>query len=125
MPRADRRFTGEDLKRLYCKNLTPKERYFFDILDCDWSDKSVQEKARDIFKALKESGLLDDALEYLPNGNYIKKALQVVYFLLDEGALGEIDFIPALDWKETLDELFNINERYQELEGKYELLLLK
>ena len=45
--------------------------------------------------------------------------------MLDEGALGEIDFIPALDWKETLDDLFNVKERYQELEGKYELLLLK
>ena len=122
MPRADRRFTGEDLKRLYCKNLTPKERYFFDILECDWSDKSAQEKVRDIFKALKESGLLDDALEYLPNGNYIKKALQVVYFLLDEGALEELDWIPALDWKETLDDLFDINERYREFEEAQKLL---
>ena len=122
MPRADRRFTGEDLKRLYCKNLTPKERYFFDILECNWSDKSAQEKVRDIFKALKESGLLDDALEYLPNGNYIKKALQVVYFLLDEGALEELDWIPALDWKETLDDLFDINERYREFEEAQKLL---
>ena len=122
MPRADRRFTGEDLKRLYCKNLTPKERYFFDILECDWSDKSAQEKVRDIFKALKESGLLDDALEYLPNGNYIKKAMQVVYFLLEEGALEELDWIPALDWKETLDDLFDINERYREFEEAQKLL---
>lgn len=123
MPRTDRRFTGEDLKRLYCKNLTPKERYFFDILECDWSDKSAQEKVRDIFKALKDSGLLDDALEYLPNGNYIKKALQVVYFLFDEGALGELDWIPALDWKDVLDDLFNVKERYEELDSKYQLLL--
>ena len=122
MPRADRRFTGEDLKRLYCKNLTPKERYFFDILECDWSDKSAQEKVRDIFKALKDSGLLDDALEYLPNGNYIKKAMQVVYFLLEEGALEELDWIPALDWKETLDDLFDINERYREFEEAQKLL---
>ena len=122
MPRADRRFTGEDLKRLYCKNLTPKERYFFDILECNWSDKSAQEKVRDIFKALKDSGLLDDALDYLPNGNYIKKALQVVYFLLDDGALEELDWIPALDWKETLDDLFDINERYREFEEAQKLL---
>lgn len=111
------------MKRLYCKNLTPKERYFFDILECDWSDKSAQEKVRDIFKALKDSGLLDDALDYLPNGNYIKKALQVVYFLLDEGALGELDWIPALDWKDVLDDLFNVKERYEELDSKYQLLL--
>ena len=123
MARTDRRFTGEDLKRLYCKNLTPRERHFFDILDCDWSDKSASEKVRDIFEALKDSGLLDDALDYIPNGNYIKKALQVVYFLLDDGVLGEIDWVPTMEWKEILDDLFNVKERYEELDTKYQLLL--
>ena len=47
----------------------------------------------------------------------------MVYFLLDEGGLGELDWIPALDWKDVLDDLFNVKERYEELDSKYQLLL--
>lgn len=32
MPRKDRRFTGEDIRRLYCRNLTPEGRKLVDAM---------------------------------------------------------------------------------------------
>lgn len=123
MPRKDRRFKGTDLRRLYCKNLTPDQRYFFDITDCDWSDYSTEEKVKKVLEALEESGLLDEVVDLLPYGQYIRKALAVAQFLLGEGDIVDVDWFPGLDWSNLLDDLFNVQERYDQLEIKYQELL--
>lgn len=119
MPRKDRRFTGQDLKRLYCKNLTPEQRHFFDILDCDWSDYSRLEKFEEVMDFLDDSGLLEDAMRMLPYGNYVEKAFRVAQFLLKGGDLTQIDYVPTMDYERlsTLGEsvdLFIKGYQYQE-----------
>lgn len=122
MPRKDRRFTGSDLRRLYCKNLEYGQRYIFDISECDWSDLSAEEKIRKIVETIDDTGLMD-AIDLLPGGPYIRRALAVVQFLLDHGNISEVDWFPGLDWSKLLDDLFNVQERYDELEIKYQVLL--
>jgi hypothetical protein len=108
---------------LYCKNLRPDQRYIFDISECDWSDLSAEEKIKKIVEALEDSGLMDEIVELLPGGNYIRRALAVVQFLLGQGDIREVDWFPGMDWSTLLDDLFNVQERYDQLEIKYQELL--
>lgn len=124
MPRRDRRFTGEDVKRLYCKNLTPQQRHYFDLLDCDWSDYSAEEKVKQFLEELKDSGLLDELVDLIPGGVYVRKLLLTANALLEFGELKGIDLIPTIEWKSTLDELFNIKREYKELDIINDALLL-
>lgn len=101
MPRKDRRFKGQDLRRLYCRNLTPLQRRFFDITECDWEDLDAVEQTQKILEFLEESGLLEEAILLLPYGHYVVKVLNVAQFLLGGGALSEVDWIPGLDHVET------------------------
>lgn len=96
MPRRDRRFTGEDIRRLYCKNLTPLQRHFFDITDCDWDDYDPVEKTTKFLEALFDSGLMDEVELYLPGtGKRIKQFAGLALFLLKGGDLTEIDYVPV------------------------------
>jgi hypothetical protein len=99
MPRKDRRFTGEDIRRIYCNNLTPIQRHLFDITDCNWSQYSTEEQVKKVFKALFDSGLLDDFIRLVPGGNYIGLALDVIRNILELGAGGVnmIDLVPVFD----------------------------
>lgn len=91
MPRKDPRFTGDDLKRLYCKNLSPSERKIFDVLTCDWDDYSFEEKAEKIFDSLLDAA--GDVVQYLPYGHYISLALDGIQLLLD-GDVGDTIWLP-------------------------------
>lgn len=45
MPRKDRRFTGSDVRRFYCRNLTVPQQEIFEYLyslGCDRDDKPVE-----------------------------------------------------------------------------------
>lgn len=95
MPRKDRRFTGADIRRLYCKNLTPVQRYYFDITTCDWDDYDPTEKLIKFLEALFESGLMEEIEIYLPNGSRIKQFIGLALFLLKGGDLAAIDYVPV------------------------------
>lgn len=94
MPRKDRRFKGEDLRRLYCKNLTPTQRRLFDITVCDWDDYSPLEKVVEIMDALVETGLLDQIAAYVPRGQYVKQAVEMARLILGGADLAQIDYVP-------------------------------
>lgn len=116
MPRKDRRFTGDDVKRFYCKNLTPYQRHIFDILDCDWSDYSRAEQTEKLFKALLDSDLLRDLVNYLPGGNYIQLALNVIQYIIEGGVPEQIELFPVFDLEDTLDKIRADREKREELE---------
>lgn len=105
MPRKDRRFTGDDVKRFYCKNLTPYQRHLFDIMDCDWSDYTTAEQIEIIVKTVFNSDMLRDIVHYLPGGNYLSLALNVVEYLIEGGAPEQIELFPVQDLEETLELL--------------------
>lgn len=106
MPRKDRRFTGADLRRLYCKNLTAPQRYFFDITTCDWDDYDPVEKTIKFLEALFESGLMDEIAMYLPEGTRIKQFVGLALFLMKGGDLTAIDYVPV-NFLDQLGGLFD------------------
>lgn len=106
MPRRDRRFTGEDIRRIYCKNLTPQQRRFFDITTCDWDDYSVPEKVTQLLEALFDTGMMDEIEILIPNGGLIKQAAGIALFLLKGGDLREIDYVPV-NFLDQLGHLFD------------------
>lgn len=131
MPRKDRRFSGEDLRRLYCKNLTPTQRRLFDITVCDWSDYDIQEKTKQIFDALFETGLIDEVASLLPRGQLLKDAFALANLVISGGDLSQIDYVPTNVWgqieglfQEGIDaiEALGGSEPYQNL---IESLLLR
>lgn len=81
MPRKDRRFTGDDLRRLYCKNLSPVQRRLFDLTSCDFADLDEQEIALKLVSILL-SPPLSDAIELLPGGGWGIKGLEAVQLIL-------------------------------------------
>jgi hypothetical protein len=115
--RKDRRFTGEDVRRIYCKNLGATQRRLFDITTCDWSDYDSIEKFRIIFKALRDSGLLDDLIYLMPCGNYLRLAFDVIANLIESDSavpLG-IDWFPVVDIEKLIEQAKK--ERDAELES--------
>jgi len=101
MPRRDRRFTGDDLRRLYCKNLSPLQRRFFDITSCDWADLNAVEQTQEVFQFLEDSGLIHELLDRVPYGYYIEKAIRMSQYLLGGGDISEIAWIPTMDYTEV------------------------
>jgi hypothetical protein len=104
MPRKDRRFTGEDVRRIYCNNLTPLQRYFFDITDCNWSQYSTHEQLKKVFQSLFDSDLLEDIVGLLPGGNYINLAMDVIINILEGQGITLLDLIPVWDLESMLGE---------------------
>jgi hypothetical protein len=80
MPRKNRRFTGEDVKRFYCRNLSPQQRTIFDGLTCDWEDMTEEERLEMILNWAQE--VLDQILSAIPYGRNIAKALMIALHLL-------------------------------------------
>lgn len=91
MPRKDRRFTGDDLKRIYCKNLDARQRKLFDIIDCDWSDYELEEQAEKVFDTILE--IADTVVDLLPYGNYVSLAIDGIRLLLS-GDIDKIELLP-------------------------------
>ena len=79
MPRKDRRFTGEDLVRLYCRNLAPDQRAVVDAIGlyCPNKEQGREERMIALLTALTTPPLAD-AIALLPGGNYIGKALEII-----------------------------------------------
>lgn len=96
MARSDRRFTGEDLRRLYCKNLTPVQRAVFDSTTCDWDDYSTAEQVKAVLDFLANSDVVEDLLDLLPYGGLVKLALDSIAALLDDTA-PHLAFLPVTD----------------------------
>lgn len=92
MARKNRAFTGDDLKRLYCKNISPNQRAIFDVLECDWEDLSDFEQLRKIWDIFK--GLADNVIQLLPYGNYLALAIDAMTLLLENNIIG-VQFLPA------------------------------
>jgi hypothetical protein len=102
VPRKDRRFTGEDLRRIYCRNLTAEQRYLFDCLDCDWDRLSNLEKARRVLDTVLN--LLEPILDAIPYGGKVRDALDFavrILSLINRGIgpdVLEIPDYPELPW---------------------------
>jgi len=97
MPRKDRRFTGDDVRRIYCKNLTPFQRAVFEATDCDWSDYSTLEQAKKVVDFVADNDAIHELIgDFVPYGNYINLALDAISALLD-GAVPSSAFTPVTD----------------------------
>jgi len=92
MPRKDRRFTGEDLRRIYCKNLNARQRRLFDIIECDWEDYSSEEKAEKVMDVILE--IAEEVIQFLPYSNLLSLAIDGIKLLLD-GEIGDIFLLPV------------------------------
>jgi hypothetical protein len=92
MARKYRLFTGDDVKRLYCKNLSSTQRVIFDSLECDWDDLSDMEQLKKIWDVFK--GIVDNSIQLLPYGNYLALAMDAITLLLDNN-LVDVQFLPA------------------------------
>lgn len=93
MPRSDRRFTGDDLLRLYCRNLTPEQRAIVDAVGLgSCGDGHLNP---DDIVARVVSALVSPPLSYvvgrLPAGKYLLDALQAADFLLKHAADTDTD----------------------------------
>jgi len=82
MPRKDRRFTGDDVRRIYCRHLTPTQRFIFDRLTCNLADLDEQEIAQEMVSALS-SPPLSYLWDVLPYGHYVSHSLDAIALLLD------------------------------------------
>ena len=105
MPRANRQFTGEDLRRLHCRNLSPTQRRLFDITVCDWDDYDALEKITKIMDALVETGLLDEISSLVPRGIYVKQAIEMARLILSGKDLSQIDYVP-ISFLDQVEGLF-------------------
>lgn len=90
MPRRFRQFTAEDVKRFYCRNLSPADRALFDQLDCDWSDLTDLEKVIRILDVVN-SPPFSYIFDMLPLGGVVTIMLDWITLLL----VSERDALPA------------------------------
>lgn len=96
MPRKDRRFTGEDVKRFYCKNLTPEQRQIFEAIDCDWSDLDLREKVLRLVETLNAPPL-SYIWDMLPGGGVATILLDMIALILEFRPEDAIPLLPAPD----------------------------
>lgn len=98
MARKDRRFTAEDVKRFYCKNLSPEDRAFHDMLECDWEDLTTLEKAIKLLELLN-SPPVSYVWDLLPAGATVTILLDWIIRLLDAERLAlpqpELPLLPG------------------------------
>lgn len=100
MPRKDRRFTGDDLRRLYCKNLTYEQQQVFDAISCDdYWDLDELGKVVLILEFIVD--YFGPFIELAPYGNYVVKFLDWATWILKVGdKLGELPYLQDIDYFE-------------------------
>lgn len=92
MPRKNRRFTGEDILRLYCRNLTASQQAIVDAVGFGCADMDDEDLVRSLLEALS-SPPLSDIIDRLPGGSYILAGIELAIVILDTDTSGIDDIL--------------------------------